>query len=89
MHLTPHTSQPAKGTSMGVVPIKCADCANSIQSGAEYLCAAPQLAEVLDSTRGYQNEIARCHAARDFKFACGHAARWYRPRQENEQDAPT
>lgn len=57
---------------------KCYDCKNKV-TGIEHpeYCEAPQLAEVIDDSNGYRNTYASCQETRDFKFACGHDARWF------------
>ena len=56
--------------------IDCANCVNPEDESSWHCCNAPQLAEVLDDVVE-QNTLTRCDAARDFKVACGHSARWY------------
>lgn len=63
-----------------VVRRDCADCTHSIDQGGRW-CVAPQLAEYLDSSQGHKNEITPCEGVRDFKHACGHAARWFQARE--------
>jgi hypothetical protein len=50
-------------------------------------CGAPQLLNVLDvhvdekTGAMSQNKMTYCEGARDFKFACGHAAKWFEAKQ--------
>ena len=57
----------------------CRDCGHYVEGSKPLLCQAPQLSQVLD-TLVHTNEVTLCSSAREFKFACGHAARWFTPK---------
>ena len=59
--------------------VDCRHCINPNDPVTNLYCEATGLSEVLDSLRG-QNTIAPCNSVRDFKVACGHAAKWFQPR---------
>lgn len=67
------------GQALPAIRRSCSDCAHLAMPGGRW-CAAPQLADHLDASKGHQNEITPCEGVRDIKTACGHAAVWFVPR---------
>jgi hypothetical protein len=58
----------------------CADCKycfGGMGAHDRLYCEASQLSELLDGEPPHHNTVAECNAARDFKVACGHEARWF------------
>lgn len=66
--------------------LACKDCANFLDANNAgesnlnlHFCEAPELSEVLDGEPGKKNTFAECNCVRDFKAACGHNAKWFKP----------
>lgn len=77
-------TNPTNRKAAGEERRSCGDCAHVVASLEDW-CAAPQLAHHLDTSAGHQNAMTPCEGVRDFKHACGHAARWFVPRADREQ----
>lgn len=59
----------------------CSDCDHSVNLESQGLyCIALELRFVIDDVM-HKNDMARCHETRDFRFACGHLARWFVPKR--------
>lgn len=59
----------------------CAGCQHLVKPREQW-CSAPQLVEVLDRVEGRGDMMVEAHAAREFKAACGHDARWHSTKKE-------
>lgn len=44
------------------------------------MCTAPEVLELLDSAGGAPANATRCNEAREYAFACGNLARFFRPK---------
>lgn len=71
---------------MGLVLPNCGLCAFSTLYDGNLFCEAPQLDKLLDSSAWGHNTIAPCGPVRDFKFACGHSAKWFVSRSDKQQE---
>lgn len=65
----------------------CADCLYNHRTKDLSLCSAPQLFAYLDGDPETRNTLTPCEGARDFKVACGHEARWFKPREAEYANA--
>lgn len=78
----------ANEQDLGNVARNCEDCANlsaewrTLPPADPYhrMCVAQEVLALLDSAGGTPNTATRCNEAREYAFACGNLARFYRPK---------
>ncbi len=68
------------------ITTSCRDCRYCLFVGVasnpgDLWCEHPHLLELLDSKQHPVHHMIHADAARDFKFACGHEAKWFEPKK--------